>query len=113
MRNLEQEPFVALDIIENPLQAVTGSAVAILIAYLDGIAYILRDMRVIIYQATDHLASWNELIVVVLNGLQLADVTDTADSCAADTTYTLSHYIDRIKEHIGLLIEEQVIVAEM
>src|SRR6266566_5177177 len=40
-------------------------------------------------------------------------MADTADSRAAYTAYTLSHDIDGRKNRIGLLVEEQVIVAEV
>src|SRR5437773_4433579 len=40
-------------------------------------------------------------------------MADTADSRAAYTAYTLSHDIDGRKNGIGLLVKEQVIVAEV
>jgi len=48
---------------------------------------------IIVNQVLEHLLWQHEVVVVVLNSLQLADVRDAADGCAADPTHPLCHHI--------------------
>jgi hypothetical protein len=59
------------------------------------------------------LTSAASAISVIFDSLQLTDMADAADGRAADAANALGHDVDGGKNGIGLLVEEQVIVAEV
>src|SRR5712692_6685776 len=111
LHDLEQEPLAALRFVENLLQSVTGRRVALLVTHFNRCTDHLRDVRVVIHQPFNHLTGRNKVVVVVVDGLQLADMADTANSCAPDAAHAFGHDVNRLKDSFGLLVEQQVIVA--
>ena len=72
-----------------------------------------RDRLVVVHQLAHHLAGGDELLVVVLDRLQLGDVADRAQRGAADLADALGDLVGGGEDRGGLLVEQQVVVAEM
>jgi hypothetical protein len=113
LHNLEQEPLAALSLVENRLQEVAGCRVAVPVTHCNRRPYILGNMAVVLHQPSHHVTGWHEVVIVIVDGLQLTDMADTADGCAADATHALGHNVDGLENRIGMLVEQQVIVAEV
>jgi len=71
-----------------------------------------RYVLVVLHEDPDHVVGVNELFVVVLDGLELAYVRDAADGGPADASHALGQRIGGGEDHLGLLVEEKVDVAE-
>ena len=53
------------------------------------------------------------VLVVVLDPLQPGDMADRPDGGAADLAHPLGQDVDAVLELLGLLVEQQMVVAEM
>src|SRR5262245_22428953 len=72
------------------------------------------DLRlIVVHERQQHIDRGNVVLVVVLDPLQLRDMPDGADRGAADLACALGQNIDTPCELIALLIEQEVVVAEM
>src|SRR5262249_38424834 len=72
------------------------------------------DLRlIVVHELQQHIDRGNVVLVVVLDPLQLRDMPDRADRGAADLACALGQNIDTPCELIALLIEQEVVVAEM
>src|SRR6266436_3781999 len=113
LHDLEQEPLAPFALVNNRFQQAGRRHITASFAYLVCFPLCLSEMRIVLHQAPDHFPGRNKFAVIVLDGLQLIDVADTADRCAAYTTHTFSQNINGIEDLVGLLIKEPVVVVEM
>ena len=90
---------------------VFGGAIAFLVAEFHRCAHRLGDVAVISDQALDHLARRDEIVVVVGDGLDGADVRDAPNRRAANAAYALGERVDRGEQLISLLVEEQIALS--
>ena len=65
------------------------------------------------HQLAQHVVGGNERRVVVLEALALGDVADRAQRGAADLAHALGQFVGGGEDLVGLLVEQQVVVAEM
>jgi hypothetical protein len=64
-------------------------------------------------QTLDHLLGRDVVVVVVLDSLQLGDVTNAADGGAADAAHTLGEDVDRRENLFSLIVKEQMVIAKV
>src|SRR5215510_7306026 len=113
LADLVEKPHPPFSLVQDLLQDVPRRRVTVLVAHLDRVALLLGDVTVVLDQARDHLLGRHALLVVIANGLKLADMRDAPDGRSADLSYTLGEQVDRAEDGLGMLIEQQVIVAEV
>lgn len=70
-------------------------------------------MLVVLHQFAQHLARRDVILVVVLDGLEFCDLADRFERGAADLADALGELVGGGEDLIGLLVEQQMIVAEM
>jgi hypothetical protein len=85
----------------------------VLVAHGNHLSQHLSHVPIVLHEPLQHFTRLHEVIIVILNGLQLTDMADTADGRAPDTTHALSHDVYGFKNGLTLLVEEQVIIAEV
>ena len=78
-----------------------------------GLAHGSGDFLVVVHQLAQHLPRRDIALVVVFEGLQLGDLTDRAQRGAADLANPLGDLVGRAEYLLRLLIEQQMVVAEM
>jgi hypothetical protein len=113
LHNLEQEPLAPFALVNHHFQEAGRRDITTSLAHLMCISLHLSEMRVVLHQTPDHFPGRNKFVVVILNGLQVTDVADTANRCAAYTAHTFGQNINGIKDLVGLLVKEPVVVVEM
>src|SRR5690606_28922966 len=73
-----------------------------------------RDhLEIVLAELGEHRVRWHELAVIVEHALQLRDMADRADRSRAELAGALRHRIYGGEQLCGLLVEQQVIVAEV
>lgn len=92
--DLEQKPLAALGLVDNDLQLAGGCHITVLLAYLVRGSMHLCEVGVVFHQTTNHLTGRYELIVIILNGLQLADMADAANSRTTDAAHTFGQRVN-------------------
>src|SRR2546421_1425120 len=113
LHDLEQEPLAPFALVNNRFQQAGCRHITTSLTHRMCLPLHSGEMRIIFHQAPDHFPGRNKFAVIVLDGLQLIDVADAADRCAAYTTHTFSQNINGIEDLVGLLIKEPVVVVEM
>src|SRR5262245_56402653 len=108
-----EEPDAFLGLIKNLLQSIAGRRVAVLIAYFDRGALPFGDVAVVLDQLLNHFVGRRVVIVVVRDGLQLMYMRDAANGGSADAPHPLRQRVYRIQDRIGLLIQEQMVIAKV
>src|SRR5262245_17628993 len=110
---LEQEPAALFGFVNEILQKAGGRHVLVLVGNLVGRAHVVDLRLIVVHELQQHINGGNVVLVVVLDPLQLRDMPDRADRGAADLACALGQNIDTPCELIALLIEQEVVVAEM
>jgi hypothetical protein len=77
------------------------------------LAYARSQLLVVLAKLGKHVERRDEVGVVILDSLQGADVTDGAEGRAADLADALGDGVGCGKDLIGLLVQQQIVVAEM
>jgi hypothetical protein len=113
LQHLEQEPFAALGLVDGHFEQAGGRHILILVADLVRGPLSLRQMDIVLHQLFYHLRWGDEVFVIVFDRLQLADMADGADRCAAYAPDALSYDVDCGEDLVGVLVEEQMVVAEV
>ncbi len=108
-----EEPDPPLGLIQDLLEQVAGRGIAVLVADLDRRALVLGHATVVLEEPADHLVGRDEFLVVVRDRLELADLADAPNRRAADLAQPFGQPIDRFEDALRLLVEEQMVVAEM
>src|SRR5882762_2953244 len=109
----EQEPGAALGLVDEDFEQARGAGILMIIAKLVGLAHRGRHVLVVFHQFTKHFARRHVALIVVLDGLQFSDLPDRAHRGAADLANALGQLIGGRENRVGLLVEHQMIVAEM
>jgi len=110
---LEQEPAAFLGFVDEHFQEARSRHVVVVVGKLMGFAHV-RDVGLVVgHQFYQHVAGLDEILIVVLDTLKLADMPDRADRCPADLTRTLRQNIDALFNRVRLLVEQEMIAAEM
>src|SRR5262249_5859071 len=110
---LEQEPGSPLGLVDPVLDQAGAGHVVVLVANRVGLAQARRQLLVVIAQLREHVEGRDEVGVVVQHALQAADVADRAQRGAADLAHALGDVIGGCENLLALLVEEQMIVAEV
>src|SRR5262249_61681128 len=69
--------------------------------------------EVVLDQLLNHFVGRHVVVVVVRDGLQLGDVRDAADGHSADAPHPLGQRVYRVRDRVGLLVEEQMGVGKV
>ena len=77
-----------------------------------GLAHPVGDRLVVGHQLQQHVPRRHEWGVIVLDLLQLGDVSDRADGGAADLADALGEVVGGGEDLVRLFVEQQVVVAE-
>jgi hypothetical protein len=72
-----------------------------------------RDMLVVFHQFAQHLAWRHIVVVIVLDGLVLADVADRPQRDAAELAHPFGQLVGGGEDRIRLFVEHDVIVMEV
>ena len=110
---LEQEPDPPLGLVDQVFDQACGRHILVLVAQLVAFAHGLDDLLIVVHQLAQHVGRRHEARVVVLDALQLGNLADRAQRGAADLADALGDVVGRGENLLGLLVEQQVIVAEM
>ena len=110
---LEQEPGAPLRAVDEVLQQPRGRRILVFFRELMTFAHGRRDHLVVGHQFAQHLVGRDKRFIVVLDVLQLGNVADGAERGAADVADALGDVVGRSQNLLGLLVEQQVIVAEV
>jgi hypothetical protein len=110
---LEQEPAALFGFVDKILQKAGGRHVRVLVGDLVGHAHVVDLRLIVVHELQQHIDRGNVVLVVVLDPLQLRDMPDRADGGAADLACPLGQDIDAGCELFALLVEQEVVVAEM
>ena len=68
---------------------------------------------VVFHQFAKHVDRRNEILVFVFDALQSCNMPDRSQSGSADLAHPLGKHIRHRKDLIALLIQQQVVIAEM
>src|SRR5229473_2892554 len=109
----EQEPGAALGLVDEGLEQPGGTGILVIVGKLVGLAHRGSDVLVVFHQLAKHFARRHVALVVVLDGLQFSDLPDRAHRGAAELANALGQLIGGGENRVGLLVEHQMIVAEM
>src|ERR1700733_2800618 len=110
---LEQEPGAALGLVDEGLQQSGGAGILVIVAKLVGFPHRGGHVLVVFHQLAQHLARRHIALIVVVDGLQFADLPDRAQRGAAQLANPFGQLIGGGENIVGLLVEQQMIVAEM
>src|SRR6516225_4158790 len=110
---LEQEPGAPLGLVDPVLDQAGASHVVVLVANRVGLAQARYQLLVVVAQLREHVEGGDEVCVVVQHALQAADVADGPQRSAADLAHALGDGVGGRENLLALLVEEEMIVAEM
>src|SRR5579871_3219282 len=110
---LVQEPDPAFAFVDPVLQHARRRNVAMLVAEIMGLAHCSNQPLVVFAQLGQHVLRRDVVGVVVGDALDAIDLADRAQRTAADLAGALGDVIGHGEDLLGLLIEQQVIVAKM
>ena len=110
---LEQEPGSPLGLIDKVFQKARGGDVLVIVANLVARAHGRDDLFIVAHQLAQHVAGGHTALVIVLDALQLGNLADRPQGDAADLAHAFGDIIGRGENLLGLLVEQQMIVAEM
>src|SRR6266478_9069764 len=110
---LEQEPDAPLGLVDPILYQAGGCHVVVLVANRVRLAQARDQLLVVVAQLGEHVQRRDEIGVIVQHALQAADVANRAQRSAADLAHALGDVVGSRENLLGLLVEEEVIVAEM
>ncbi len=110
---LEQEPAALLRLVDEILQQAGSRHILVLVRELVGFAHVLDLSLVVVHEFVEHIDGPHIVLVVVFDALQLRDLSNRADRGAADLAGALGEDVDTAFQLLGLLVEQEMIVAEM
>src|SRR6266568_6974112 len=110
---LEQEPDALLGLVDPHLEQARGRDVAVLVADRVRRAHEAREALVVVSQLGEHVERRHVVGVVVVDALERAHVFDRAQRRTAELAYALGDDVGDRVDLVGLLVEQQVVVAKM
>src|SRR5258706_11945256 len=84
---LEQEPAALFRLVDEHLEEACGCYVFMLVGDLVRRAHVADVRLVVVHQLEQHVDRGYVILIVVLDALQLGDVTDRPDRCATDPAH--------------------------
>src|SRR3954469_13290235 len=108
-----QEPGPPLGFIHPHLDKTCGSDVAMFLADIVGLTQTERERLVVLAKFGKHVAGLDELRVVIRDPLQSRYVPNGSDSEPAQLSDALGNGIGHGKKLVSLLIQEQMVIAEV
>src|ERR1700751_1970268 len=112
-RGLEQEPGAPLGFIDPVFQQACARHVAVLVAEVVDLPHARGELLVVVAKLGQHVLGRHVIGVIVQDTLQAADVSDGPQGGAADLANALGNVIGGGEDLVALLIQQQVIVAEV
>src|SRR4029079_4017007 len=109
----EEKPSAPLGLVDPDFEQARGCDIAMLIANIVRFAHPLGKLEVVLAKLRQHVVGRDEIRVIVGYSLQLGYMTDRTDGGPADLARPLGDLVGRGEDLGGLLVEEQVVVAEM
>src|SRR5580704_18751456 len=109
----EQEPHAPLGLIDKVFQNARGRHVVVLVAELVAFTHRRGDLLIVVHQFAQHVVGRHKTFVVVFNCLQFRNLADGAQRGAADLAHALGKVVGGGEYLLGLLVEQQMIIAEM
>src|SRR5215472_7959768 len=110
---LEQEPGPPLALVDPVLDQAGGGDVPVFVAEFMRLAQEAGEALVVVGKLGQHVLRCDKLRVVVEQALQSADIADRAQRGTADLARALCDVVGHREDLLGLLVEQQMIVAEM
>src|SRR5580698_807367 len=110
---LEQEPDAAFGFVDPDFDQAGSGHIVVLIANVVGFAQTAHQVFVVFTQLGEHVVGLNVVGVVVLDSLQASDMSDRANRRLAELADALGNRIAHGEDLVALLIQQQVIVAEV
>src|SRR6478752_1921060 len=102
---LEQEPGPALGLIDEDFEQTGRTGILVVVAKLVSLSHRGRDVLVVFHQLAQHFARRDVFLIVVLDGLMLADVADRAQRGAAELAHPLRELVGSGENRVGLLVQ--------
>lgn len=112
LTQLKEKPDASLCLIEDVLEDIARRRIAVLVTQLNGLALLLRHPAIVREETLDHVEAANEVVIIICDRLQPADVSDAAYRGPTDLSDTLSESVDRLEDRLRLLVEQQMVVSE-
>lgn len=109
----EEEPASAFSFVDPVLDEARGSDVAMLVANLMRLAQPHGQGLIVFAKFGKHIERLNVIRVIVEYALLTRDLTDRSKGGATDLPHAFRYVIGHAKELVGLLVEQQMIIAEM
>src|SRR5215472_13940618 len=107
-----KEPGAPLGFVDPVLDQARARHVAMLVAHIVGHAHPRHEVLVVLAQFGEHVEGIDIGRVIVLDPLQLGDMADGANGGPADLADTLGDVVRGAIDLVGMLVQQQVIVAE-
>ena len=110
---LVQEPGPAFSFVDPDLEQAGGGNVAMLFADIVDFTQARRQVLVVVAQFGKHIQRVDIIRVIVQHALQARDMPDRTKGSSADLADALGDGIRHGEKLVALLIEHEVIVAEV
>src|SRR3989440_2583783 len=110
---LEEEPASFLSLVNPVLQQACGSHVSCLVAKRMNLAHVSRQYCVVFAEFSYHIERLNVFSIAVHDALKARNLPDRTNGCPADLPYALGNGVRHGEKLVALVIEHQVIVAEI
>src|SRR5262245_15827610 len=111
--DLAQEPAAALGLVDPVLDQAGSGYFIVFLAQLVCGTQVSRQLLVVGAKLSEHILGRHTFSVVVLQPLVLRNIADGPDRSPADFAPPLGDVVSHRKDLSALLIQEQVVVAEM
>src|SRR5579872_1447548 len=112
-RGFEEEPRAAFSFIYPDFDHARGGVVVGFGRHFVGGAQAFDKGLVVGVELNEHVVRGDKLLIVVVDALQAGDMPDRADGSATDFTNALSDVVADGEDLRGLLVEEQMVIAEV
>src|SRR5215210_1818682 len=109
----EEEPGSFLSLVNPVLQQACGSHVSCLVTERMNLAHVSRQYCVVSAEFGYHVERLNVFSIVVHDALKTRNLPDRTNGCPADLPYALGNGVRHREKLVALVIEHQMIVAEM
>ena len=108
-----KKPAAPLGLVDPIFQQAGARDVVLLVAERVHMPHLADDQTVVMQQFRQHVGRRDLVDVVVSDALQATDVPDRPDRRAAELAHALRDGVGRAENLRGLLVQQQVIVAEV
>src|SRR5688500_13079257 len=110
---LEKEPHALFRLMDPLVEEIYRRDIAVLPAEAVNLAHRVDERPVVLHELTHHVARRDERFIAVIQALQLRDVSDGPNRRPAEHAYALGDDVRHGKDIFGLLLEKEVVIAEV